>query len=301
MKIKKIVFSSIILSSLFVIPAQAFDQYITVKFKTSLDKNYLEELNKRTGTSVSKIIEKNKYKFKIEKIGNNELVDKYAELFSYLKNVENVSPVPKQKIGDKFNTVLYIQNEIKSTKTIDNKKEPTETTVDNVVPDEIIIKFNQETSLEEIKNLNDSFGGQISYQKETDSYKIKIPEYVDYDYAKNFYENNRLVKSINESITTSTIKKPIPANPPKVTSKDSKGLISTLPITETSELKINFKIGEDEEGYKWINENFGAELVHIKGFSTYIVRIPSNINIKALSRGLKVCPFISSVELFYGS
>lgn len=301
MNIKKVILSSLV-SIFFSLPVFAFDQYITVKFKSDLDKKQLEYLNKMTDTSISKVLGKNKYKFKIERIGNKDTLDKYSELFSNMKNVENVSPVPKQKIGDKYNPVLYMNETktLKETTDLNNKNnQPQDYTITTVVPDEIIVKFNQDSSLEDIKTLNDYLGGSVTYQKDSESYKVKIPEYMDYDYAKNFYENNKLVKSVERSVNTTTKKAEVSKTNVEGVTKNTTGLVAALPIAETSEIKVTFKIGQEDDGYNWLNENFGLELVSNQGFSTYILNVPKNVNIKALSRGLKVCPFISSSELFF--
>lgn len=298
MNIKKLFSTAIVVNLCFSLSASAFDQYITVKFKNNVSEKYIQELNKMTATTVEKVISKNTYKLHIERVSNNDTLDKYSELFSLMKNVSSVSPVPRQKVADKINPNFYTNtstNEKKATST--NSVEPTSETKD--IPDEIIVKFNTDSPVEDVNALTSSLGGVATYQKDTGTYKIKIPDYVDYDYAKNFYENNPLVSGVSKSTITETKKAQTTNNSNSKYEKSTSGVSTSFSLLDSTEIKVTFKTGEEEIGYNWLNENFGAELVYKKGFSTYILRFPNNLSVKALSRSLKVCSSVLSSEIYY--
>lgn len=299
MNIKKLVSASVILNLCLSFSANAFDHYITVKFKNNVSEKYIQDLNKMTATTVEKAISKSTYKLHIERVSNADTLDKYSEFFALMKNVSSVSPVPRQKMADKINPSFYMNNS-----TNDKKSTTTESIAPisevKEIPDEIIVKFNKDTPAEDVKALNNSLGGVATYQKDTGDYKIKIPDYVDYDYAKNFYENNRAVDSVSKSTVTIIPKAQTTNNNTNSKyTKETSGVATSFSVLDSTEVKVSFKTGEEEIGYNWLNENFGAELVYKKGFSTYILRFPNNMSVKALARSLKVCSSVLSSEIYY--
>jgi hypothetical protein len=75
------------------------------------------------------------------------------------------------------------------------------------------------------------------------------------------------------------------------------GVITSFPVINNRDVKVTFKIGEEQEAMNWFNEVFGTQFVGKKGFSSYILRFPGNINAKMAVRALKVCPSVSNVEV----
>ena len=162
------------------------------------------------------------------------------------------------------------------------------------VPDELIVKFNKNTPAEDIQSLNQGLGGNVTYMKDTDSYKVKLPDYVDNEYAMNFYQNNGLVESVKQNEIAADPKAAEEQKESDVNVQE--GVALSIPLNGT-DVKVTFKIGEEEEGYKWFEDVFGAQMVSKKGFHTYIVRFPENINPKFAARAVKACSAVQSSEV----
>ncbi len=299
-KLNKRFLSSLIISFSCLLTSQAFafDQYVTVKFKKPVTKKFIQELNEMTNTTVEKALPANAYKLKIGGVANKSTLDKYSEFFLLMKNIENVSPLPKDKIADKINPYYYLnispdgsQSGTQNAQTSSQQSPQTQTTL---VPDELIVKFNQDAMPDDIENINKNLGGDVTFQQSSNSYKVKLPEYVSSDYALGFYGNNRLVESVEQNKVT----KPVASNDTTTKSglTQQSGVALALPLTGR-DIKVTFKIGKEEIGMKWFNEIFGSELVEKKGYHTFILRFPSNANPKFIARALKASPLISSAEV----
>ncbi len=303
--------------------AYSFDNFITVKFKQNPSKEYIQELNKMTNTKVEKNLGSNTYKLKVQGIVNKTKLDQYSEMFLIMKNVVKVSPLPKEKMDDKINPFYYMNinpnnpnsskdknsspeqnnqsvqsnNEVnQDSNQVNNETQILTTPKMQSVPDEFIIKFNKGTPQEDIDLLNQGFGvgGNITYQKNNDTYKVKLPENVNEDYAKDFYQNNPMV----ESIKNNEIQAPITKTDEKKQDVETvqSGVALAIPLNGR-DVKVTFKIGKSDQGYKWFENTFGAEMVTKKGFHTYVMRFPNNVNPKFAVRALKACSIVQSSEV----
>lgn len=284
--------------------AFAFDYFVWVKFKKEVSKEFLSNLKKMTETDISQKIGTATYKFEIKRIGSKDLIDRYSELFSIMNNVESVNPLPKEKVSDRINPHFYINMSVQEIKNINNNtsgKQEVQDTQPQYAADEYIVKFNKDASQEDVLILNNGLGAEVIYQKETDSYKIKIPDYMDQEYVSNYYGNNRLVESIEP---VKIINTPGPSSQPSVLnqkqefSSNQSGIVVSFPLTG-KDLKVTFKTGEEENGVKWFNEFFSSQIIEKKGFSSYILRFPPDINPKVIERALKLCPSVSNVQIFF--
>lgn len=361
--LKKYFFVSSI-SSIFLLSsnALAFEQFITVKFKKNVSKEFIQEINSMTNTKVDKKLSNNSYKFKIGGVANKSTLDKYSEMFLIMKDVETVSPLPKDKIDDKINPFLYmnitqeqetnsntnnnvttnnqdnsLMNQVKdnpapSTQTTTN----TSTTVDEnelkttqiyndvqsdlppledisgnpvqspnpntnepqilmqPVPNEFILKYRKGTSQEDIDLLNKGIGGNATYNKDTDTYKLTLPDYVDDSYAMSFYNNNQLIESVKQNEVKVDKKN-------QTTTKQNganvqSGVAFALPLNGR-DVKVTFKIGKQEKGVKWFEDVFDARIVSKKGFQTFTLRFPNHINPKFAARAVKACSIVQSSEV----
>ncbi len=296
-KLKNILLATslIFTSGFFQLNANAFDQHITVKFKKPVSAKFLEKFNQMTDTTVVKVVPPATYKLQISGIANKDTLDRYSELFSIMLNVESVSPLSKEKISDKVQSYLYMNTQAEDDKQEKDKTPEENTQVTQVVPDELIIKFNKDVSPEDIETLNQSLGAEIIYQKETDSYKVKVPEHMGNEYVTNFYNGSGLINSIEQNKIVTTQKNAAPqVNKPAPKTKS--GVITAIPLNTGKDIKVTFKIGQEKD-LEWFNQIFGTQLVSTQGFSSYIIRFPGNINSQLLVRALKVCPSVSHVEI----
>lgn len=277
--------------------AFAIDQFITVKFRKAVSQQFIKEINSMTKTTLEKKIDANTYKFKIIPPATSSIVDRNAELFSIMQEVQKVSPLPKEKYEDKINTFYYMNNSVNQQKT-PQKEDIVNDPETTLIPNEATVKFKQGTEQEEIDIINSSLGGEAIYDKTSNAYKIKLPETVDLDYAKNFYENNRYVESFQQN--TETITKDVPKNDSNTSTSinSNEGITTTMPIAP-NDVKVVFKIGKGDIGLKWLEEHFGAEVVSKKSFNSYLLRFPSYVNPKKAARALKACTMVSSSEPSY--
>lgn len=280
--------------------AFAIDQFITVKFRKPVSQEFIKEINSMTKTTLNKKIDANTYKFKIKPPATSDILDKHSELFSIMQEVQKVSPLPKIKYEDKMNNFYYMNNSVNQQQTpksgdVTNNLDQDET---KMLENEATIKFKQGTDQEEIDIINNSLGGQVSYDKNSNSYKIVLPETVDFDYAKNFYETNRYVESFQQN--SETIKKEAtnPDAPVTTTLNSNQGVSTTMDLSP-NDVKVVFKIGKGDIGLKWLEDHFGAEIVRKKSFNSYILRFPSYMNPKKVARALKACTVVSSSEPSY--
>lgn len=327
--------------------AYSFDQFITVKFKQNPSKEYIQELSKMTNTKVEKNLGNNTYRLKVQGIANKSKIDQYSEMFLIMKNIQSVSPLPKEKIADQINPYYYMNispNNPNANQNNQNSNGQNSTTTNNTqinsdgtnttvaqsnnqtitttqgstqpqtnnqvqtpaspepqilmqpIPDELIVKFNKAAPAEDVQLLNQGLGGgsNITYLKDTDSYKVKLPESVSQEYAMDFYQNNPLVESVKQN--------EIKVDPAKAEQKKQDGLnvqsgVALAVPLSGKDVKVTFKIGKSEEGYKWFENAFGAQMVTKKGFHTYVMRFPGNINPKFAARAVKACPIVQSSEV----
>lgn len=82
----------------------AIDQFITVTFNNQVNEKFLQVINLMVGTTIYEKQGEFKYQLKIPKMRN---VDEYAELFSALAYVKEVSPLPKQKWEDNIEPMVF--------------------------------------------------------------------------------------------------------------------------------------------------------------------------------------------------
>lgn len=282
--------------------AFAFDQFITVKFKKPVTKEFIQELNKMTNTTVVQNTANTAYKLKLGGVANQATLDKYSEMFLIMKDVQAVSPLPKEKLDDKLNPFFYMNiSPDDSGNQQNNQSSGTQSNTDSQannnmqpVPDELIVKFNKDAAQEDIDLLNQGLGGNITYMKDSDSYKIKLPESVDNDYAMNFYGNNRLVESVAQN-EVAVQNQPQAQNNQKKANVQS-GVAMALPLNGR-DVKVTFKIGKQEQGLKWFQDIFDAQLVTKRGYQTYTLRFPKEINPKFAARAVKACSIVQSSEV----
>lgn len=351
---KSFLLSSVASVFLFSNSAFAFDQFLTVKFKKNVSKEFMQELNKMTNTSVSKNLGKNSYKLKINGVANQSTLDKYSEMFIIMKDVEDVSPLPKEKLDDKINPFFYMninpdtqqQEEQAKTQTQSDEKgllnqvkdNPATSTVDEselrttqifndtqsdlppledingnpvnpstqypvpgpnepqikTVPNELILKYHKGVSQEDIDLLNVGLGGTATYDKNSDTYKLKLPDYVDDSYAMSFYNNNQLIDKVSQN-TISVSPQAQNSNKSGGVNAQS-GVALAIPLNGR-DVKVTFKIGKQNEGLKWFENAFGAKMVSKKGFQTFNLRFPANVNPKFAARAVKASPIVQSSEV----
>lgn len=350
---KSFLVSSVASIFLFSNNALAFDQFLTVKFKKNVSQEQIQELNKMTNTKISKNLGNNSYKLKINGVANQATLDKYAEMFLIMKDVEEVSPLPKEKVDDKINPFFYMnitpqqeQPEQTQTETQSDEKglfnqvkdNPAVGTVDEnelrttqifndtqtdlppledingnpstnnqqypipapnepqikTVPNELVLKYHKGVSQEDIDLLNMGLGGSATYNKETDTYNIKLPDYVDDSYAMSFYNNNQLIDKVSQNTIKVT---PQAKNSPKGAGVNiQSGVAVAIPLNGR-DVKVTFKIGKQNEGLKWFENAFGAKMVSKKGFQTFNLRFPANVNPKFAARAVKASPIVQSAEV----
>jgi hypothetical protein len=287
-------------SNIFMPAAHAFDQYLTVKFKGTPPASFLKELNKMTNTTVSKTVQPGTLVLKINGVANNDTLDRYAELFSIMQDVSGVSPLPKEKTDDKINPYYYMNNSIQNQQVAGKQNQQTQLSPETqIINNELIVKYNDNVPEDEITFINNQIGGTSTFVPESNSYIVRLPEDYDPDTAISVYENSGRVQSVEHN--TVTVNPPAqpqdPQNPNNYSaSGNQSGIITTIPLTKR-DVKVTFKIGEEQEAMTWFTTVFGSQLVSKKGFSTYILRFPDNINVKMVVRALKVCSSVASVEI----
>lgn len=313
--LKKISVSALIWSFL-AYGANSFENQITVKFKEKVTPEFISLLNKMTNTKVIQKINNNTYKFEINGIVTRSSFERYAEFFMIMRNVNDISPLPKINPDDKFNPVLYINLPDYSKKKNEKKTTPEQnkSKSDNVNNDEInefsttpetipeqgmtsgnefIVKLNKEMLPEDIETLNNSSGAIVTFQKDSESYKITIPENVDPEYVQNYYKNNSNVLSFEPVV--SPVNSENKTNQTETTKTNNQAIMAAIPLNGR-DVRISFKPGE-EETVKWISQNFGAKLVAKKGFNSFILRFPDYINPKMAARAMKACNSILSAQV----
>jgi hypothetical protein len=291
--------SLIFTSSLIQLDAQAFDKFITVKFKTAPTDASIKELYKMTNTVLVKKEAPATYILKLAGIGNNDTLDHYSELFTIMQNVANVSPVPKEKTDDKVNPYYYMNNSLQnSSVSKNNSNEAQNTEETRIINDELIVKYYSDVPDDQISIINNFVGGETTLIEGSDSYKVKLPENIDPDTAISIFENSGKVESVEQNKVTvkNDAAAQAPANDKYSASSNQSGIITTIPLNKR-DVKVTFKIGEEQEAMNWFNDVFGSQLVAKKGFSSFILRFPENINPKMVVRALKVCSSVASVEV----
>lgn len=218
--------SLIFTANLITLDVNAFDKFITVKFKNLPSAKFIKDLNKMTNTTVIKSKTAGTYILKLNGIANNDTLDRYSELFSIMQNVVSVSPVPKDKPDDKINPYFYMNNS-------------------------------------------------------TQDYSV----------------TTQATPSAQNNQDTTNVTPPGSATNNFSSATNQSGVITAFPVVNSRDVKVTFKIGEEEEALNWFNEVFGTQFVNKKGFSSYILRFPDKINVKMVVRALKVCPSVANVEV----
>lgn len=350
-KLKKFFFISSIASIfLFSSNAFAFDQFITIQFKKNVSKEFMQELNKMTNTKISKNLGNNSYKLKIGGVANQSTLDKYSEMFLIMKDIESVSPLPKEKADDKINPFFYMnitpeqeddskkevvnstdnqdkslisqvkdnntnetkidENELRTTQIFNdvqsdlppvedisgNQVNPIITQNDpqiKTIPNELIVKYRKGTSQEDIDLLNKGIGGTATYNKDSDTYKINLPDYVDDSYAMSFYNNNQLIDTVKQNEIREEVNNT--SNTKKINNTQS-GVAFAIPLNGR-DVKVTFKIGKQAQGLKWFENVFGAKMVSKKGFHTFNLRFPNQVNPKFAARAIKACTIVQNSEV----
>lgn len=160
--LKKFLFSLslVITTNLITLDANAFDNFITVKFKKIPSTKFIKNLNKMTNTTVVKLEPPATYVLEPSGIPNKYTMDRYSELFSIMKNVLSVSPVPKDKLDDKINPHFYINNSTQDN-SVSTKANP-DTTNDSIANSDI--KNNQEAQNDSTQSQNNDKSSSTTNQ-----------------------------------------------------------------------------------------------------------------------------------------
>ncbi|GIW21455.1 MAG: hypothetical protein KatS3mg068_0462 [Candidatus Sericytochromatia bacterium] len=293
--------------------AQVGHDTVKVTFINKVDINFLNKITKLTSTKFKKLNDK-EYEFKIDRIVTKDLLDKYSEFFSIIKNVKEVTPLPSIKSYDNISSNIYIRNDLpkynqENKENKDNEENIIEENKENTdlfsqpLNKEYTIKFKDNINSEDIDNLKLLSGANFEYDDKNKLYKVNIPEETDLDYTLSVINNSDLVSSfepVKNNLPTSNNNDNNNQNKNEVKNELSNylnsGIVTNIPINYQKEIKISFET-DREEDIKWIIEQSNGKILYKKGFNSFIVRFPDNINPYMVIRAIKVCSGILSVQL----
>jgi len=289
--------------------AQINQDKIKVFFKEKVDIKFVEKVSKIISTNFIKIND-TEYEFRINKIVTKDLLDKYSEFFSIMKNVKSIEPLPSIKSYDNINSNIYIRNDLpkySSNQNIANTEKNEDNSNNNLddlfsqpVNKEYNIKFKENVSNEDIENLKLLSGAKFEYDDKNKLYKVNIPEETDLDYTLSVLRNNEIIDSFspveNKNISNKTndnVEKQAKTNE---ISNLNNGIITTIPLNYQKDIKISFE-SDRENDIKWVISQLDGRILSKKGFNSFIVRFPSNVNPYMVIRAMKVCSGVISVQL----
>jgi len=270
----------------------AIDQFISVTFTNKVNDKFIEVINLMIGTTIYEKEGDFKYKFKIP---NMHTIDEYAELFYFLPYVKEVYPFPKQKWEDTIEPLIF-KYQKGPANLVPNSQQP-------YIEGEILVKFKNNTTPQDISFLNEQYNTSVTeIINGINVYRLKLPEGIDVLQGLDMYKQNDIVEYVEPNYRISlTDPVSVPSSSPSsLNNQNDVHVLTRIPVTEGTEIFIDYKAGIAPVIPALFNLIFETKLIEQRTSNSYRLRLPPNVKPQTASRIYKLCPYVINVEPTYG-
>lgn len=291
-------------------PVAAFEDEVTVHFRSAVTPQYIQLLNQTFRTQAVKL-DGQTWRFKVPALKTQ---DQYAELFSSLATVADTDPVPMYQVSDHINPQAVNLYPVPNQEYVKSQ---------DYLPGELLVKFKPGTTPDDIRFLNSHNDvSEISRIAGIDVYRLRLPENLSVAEAAALYNQSGIVQYAEPNyrfqLQTPAASPQGAASPqagapgpqpgapsPQPSATPAGGLpqgtavYTQIPLDGGGQMLVSFRPGTSQETVAQFHQLFGTRLVHQESFYQYRIQLPPGANPGRALRVFMLFPAVSDVQRLY--